>query len=327
MIIKKLALRAFILFITAVYCYAEVIGLNRDLASSSSSSDCRTCISNSAQKWCTTTSTEHITGDTTGYCASNSGFVCSDSSNIESNGGLILCPSNVQVCGVKSYPLNDDSGKWELKRTSMAPNSVCSYRVYTRNGSIKNIKVKAVSLANMNATLFTGSRGKNEYKYVARLAVDTEVSATYDTSTDIYIVFEPYTTASSISILGVIHLQTGDGGKSEAVIVIVVVVCICCCCTCCCVVVGICIWRARKKGKNDKKVDKDKPNPEPSYDNSQTRRHVHNETRHQLANKNKNTKSSDKKTEKDPEKEESSSYHLPPIRNMYNRPDRYNEKY
>ncbi|CAI2365077.1 unnamed protein product [Moneuplotes crassus] len=179
----------------------------------------------------------------------------------------------------------------------------------------------------MNATLFTGPRGKDEYKYVARLAVGTEVSATFDTSTDIHIVFEPYTSANTNSIQGVIHFQTGDGGRLEEIIVIVVVVCICCCCTCCCVVVGICIWRARKKGKNDKKVDKDKPNPEPSYDNSQARRHVHNETRHQLRKKDKNTTSTVKKTEKDPEKEESSSYHLPPIRNMYNRPNRYNKKY
>ncbi|CAI2363144.1 unnamed protein product [Moneuplotes crassus] len=279
----------------------EFVGIGRGLVASTSSADCRTCINNSAQRWCASTGTEQTvgeccnSGDTTGYCASSSSgnsYVCSDSSNIESSGGFILCPVDGTICGSRSHSLSDTSKRYILEHSSITSNVVCSYRLFTTNGDVSKAKIKATTLAGLTTTLFTGPRDKNEYAYKATLAANNEQSISFSTSTDAYLVVEPSSTTNSFSIT----IEINGGDSSAVVVWVVSIVAICCCCGCCGLGILLCIWMIKKKGKEGKEG-----NPKTSFDNPEAREGVYQETARKMNSS----------------KEANSSSHLPNADNMY----------
>ncbi|CAI2362260.1 unnamed protein product [Moneuplotes crassus] len=137
----------FLLIITLfALSYATELNLDRDL-STSSRSTCRTCVKSSSQRWCSITGNYQYYGDCcyswdySGYCSGSSSYVCSNSSNIGGNGGLILCPYSSSDCNSRTKTIYYTGINYTLSNTYIDSSSVCSYIVQTSNSSIKSLEI------------------------------------------------------------------------------------------------------------------------------------------------------------------------------------------
>ncbi|CAI2363678.1 unnamed protein product [Moneuplotes crassus] len=201
-------------------------GVNRDL-SSSSSSDCRTCVDNASLNWCTNLENEPevgqccSSGDSTGYC-SGSSYVCSNSSNISGdNAGLMLCPVDSAYCGTRARNFGQVGIATPIQVSDVPSNSLCTYRLHTTMSNIGKVLISISELNSGSITVLTGKEGEGEYTYSNRMVEGNVRNFTMNEDNNVYIVFVP----SAVSNNATIRLASFENSiKISGIILILVVI-------------------------------------------------------------------------------------------------------
>ncbi|CAI2370558.1 unnamed protein product [Moneuplotes crassus] len=178
----------------------------RALFYSNSPSDCRWCVDNTYRRWCTHSGTTGNSGqccrswETSGYCSSSGSYVCSNSSNIDSNGAMILCPTSSYDCETKDRPIYSTSSTSNIRTTYIARDSVCIYRITTTHSSIEKVEIDIDDLTNAAVTIFTGPEDQNSYTFQSTMTENDQKNFTLNANNDVYIVVEPSSSYNLIDI-------------------------------------------------------------------------------------------------------------------------------
>ncbi|CAI2372722.1 unnamed protein product [Moneuplotes crassus] len=222
---------------------------------SSSSSTCRTCLENSNQKWCIFKGVSNSgeccsSSSTSGYCAGDGVYVCSDDSKIDgtaglnTNGGYILCPTYYSDCGTLTQNIYYSDQTWSTKRRSISSDAVCVYKIKSTATFIKSLTIDVNNATNADITVFTSFEDYDYEKEGSMSTGDTKaVSIEYNS--EVYVVVHPTSSTNSIDI----DFQVGNSEStlSAGAIVGIVMGTICCFFILMCGTVGTGVYCAIKK--------------------------------------------------------------------------------
>ncbi|CAI2364217.1 unnamed protein product [Moneuplotes crassus] len=246
-------------------CFAILPGVSRYL-SSSSSSDCRTCVDNNSLNWCTNSGNEPeigeccSSGDSTGYC-SGSSYVCSNSSKISGdNAELMLCPIDTGYCGTRVRYFGDLGTATPIQVSDVPSNSLCAYRIYTSGDSVGNVEIAVSELSSGSITVLRGKKNENEYIYSRHMVKGNSKNFTMNEDNNVYIVFVP----SAVSNNATIRLTSYRGPLTTAEVVAILAI-VGSILFCCFLGIGIVLWKCVfKKRKNQGHVHHPTPPPAPT---------------------------------------------------------------
>ncbi|CAI2365675.1 unnamed protein product [Moneuplotes crassus] len=212
-----------------------VTRLDRHLTCSSPHT-CRSCVNNSSQRWCVVNGTANPTvgeccnsGDTSGYCSDNSSYVCSNSKDIDNNGGLILCPTEASHCGERDVLLEWSKDYENITQALIPHSSLCVYRIHTTSSLVKSLEIEINDFSGADVkpsfyTIFTGSRDKNKYSHKGSMKANDKKRVAFYEDSCVYIVVEPSSGYNRLSIgVKASTAQVVERSTAEFIVLIVVI--------------------------------------------------------------------------------------------------------